>query len=150
MVKGGLGVAIIAFIAVVIGAAFMTSLANNVTSITQANTVINESTAFVNGSSVALDNSQLDSLTSITNGTAVLRETTDYTVDLAKGVIAFSTLNTTLADTNYDVTYVYRDVGNSTARNLIVLVILLFAIGVFTTVLYFLSPQLRELIDGMM
>jgi hypothetical protein len=134
-----------AFIAVVIGVSLLTSTANATTAATQQNSVVNESIVLVNATAVALDYNQLDALTTLanaTNGTDTLTVNTDYTVDLSSGEI------TSLGRAGtFHATYTYRQVGNQVARTLTNLIVILFALGVFGAVLYYLSPQFRELMQ---
>ena len=133
---------VMAFIFLLVGVTFIGVIANESTSITQQNTVVNETVALVNQSTLTLANNQLDSFTSLVNSsnasqTYVLN--TDYTVDLDGGkVTSLSPTGAALA------TYVYRDVGNSTARTLINLILIFFAIGLLMTSAGFAMKGLRE------
>lgn len=146
--KSGMGMAAIlgAFIFAIIGVALIGGLADSTVDATEAKTVVNETLAFVNGTTVSLANSQLDSFTSLRNGTVVLDAVSDdYSVNLDQGSVICLTSNSSIADGDYDATYVYRNIGDSSSRTLLLLVILFFALAILIGVIAALSPSFREM-----
>jgi uncharacterized membrane protein affecting hemolysin expression len=142
------GVLLVAFVAVILGIAFLTSIANDTTRVTQANTITNESITWAsNGATVGLANNQLDSITSIKNSTggSILTQGTNYTVNLDTGQLTSVNRNGTFL-----VIYAYRQVGNAAARNVLNVVLpMLFAIGVLLALLWALSPSFRDLVKDL-
>lgn len=130
---------VMSFVFILVGVILMGSVADEVTSITQENTVTSESISITNQSTTSLANSQLDSFTNLGNATANLTINTDYTVDLSAGTV------TSLGPTgSYDADYVYREVGNATSRTLINLITLFFALGVMLAGVGFAVKGLRD------
>jgi hypothetical protein len=133
------------FIILIVGVALLISLADTTTDVTEAKTVINESVTLVNATAVGLANNQLDSITSVINATNASESLTsgvNFTADLSAGTI---TLISAGEAGVWNVTYIHRQVGNSTARTLITLVILFFVLGLLGMTLAALSPSFREL-----
>jgi hypothetical protein len=133
-----------AFMSAIIGAVMLTSLADSQTATTQATTATNESLTLTTGIPGYLRNNQLDSITSVVNGTSSLVEGTNYTANYAQGWI--NKTQSFTANGTYKVTYVYRQVGDAGSRTMLGLIPLTFALGVFLTVLAALSPQFRDMI----
>lgn len=139
----GLKTMIGTFIILVVGISLLVSIANSATDVTEVKTVTNESTALLNATAVNLDNTQLVAVSRVGNTSHTLTETTHYTYDLAQGTVTL----VNLADATYDVSYTYRQVGNSTARSLISLVVIFFVIGLLLLVVAVVSPSFREMIN---
>lgn len=142
----GLGGIIFAGIFIIVAAVLASSVADNQVAATQANTVTNESVTLINATAVSLDNNQLDSITSVvnaTNASDTLALGVGYTANLEDGTI------TSLGRSgNWNVTYVWREVGDSTARTLTDLVTLFFVLGAFLFAVGMLfKDNLRELMD---
>lgn len=134
-----------AFIFLIIGVSVIQPLADSTVDATEAKPITNESIALVNGTGTAAANSQWDSFTQLSNNSRILVEDTDFTVNLGLGVVTLNTLDNTISDGNYDLSYVYRNVGNSTARTLIILVILFFALAVLLGVIAILVPSFKDM-----
>lgn len=134
---------LLSFMFLLVGVILLGVVADETTGATQANTVTNETISLTNGSTTSLANSQLDSFTSLvnsSNASQTYTRDTDYTVDLAAGSV------TSLGPSgNANATYVFREVGNSTARSLTNLVIIFFAIGVFLASVGFAVRAFREM-----
>lgn len=152
-----------AFIAIILGAVFLTAIANEVVKTTNHFPISNES---VNVSAIAnatddinvtaeiyLTYRNISSITNITNitGELTLAPTTDYVYFTANGSITF--LNTTntvsLITSAGNLTYVnydyYRDeymAGQPAARTVTFLIILFFALGIITIAIDFGLKQL--------
>lgn len=126
-------------VVLIIGIQLLVAAANSVTDVTEAKTVTNESMSLVNGTAVAAAHTQWDSVTRVGNTTVTLNETTQYTVDLPHGTVTLIGTSGT-----YDVSYVYRQVGNSTSRTLVLLIILFMAIGILAYTFRDLIPFLRD------
>jgi hypothetical protein len=133
---------VLSFIFLLVGVILLGVIADEVTAITQQNTINNETVTLTNSSTTSLANSQLDSFTSLVNSSNTSQtyvEDTDYTVDLSGGsVTSLSPSGAALA------TYVYRDVGNSAARSLTVLITLFFTFGVFLASVGFAVKGLKD------
>lgn len=139
----GLGGIIFAGIFIIVAAVLAGSVADNQVAATQANTVTNETITLVNATAVSLDNNQLDSITSVVNASGVALTSANYTANLEDGTI---TSNGPAGA--FNVTYVWREVGDSTARTLTDLVTLFFVLGAFLFAIGMLfKDNLRELMD---
>lgn len=136
---------LIAFMAVVIGTALLTSVADSTTSVTQTNTVNNETVTLVNATAVSLDQNQLAAITSVTNATNstdTLTEGDDFTANLQDGTI------TSLGrGGNFNVTYTWREVGDSTARTLVSFNALFFTLGIMLLVYAIFDPGFKNLME---
>lgn len=133
---------IMAFIFLLVGVIFIGVIADEITAITQSNSIVNETVALVNGSSLNLANSQLDSFASLvnsSNSSQIYVLNTDFLIDLNGGILT-STNPTGAALATYN----YRDVGDSTSRTLILLVIIFFAIGIFIASAGFAMKGLQD------
>lgn len=144
MATGQIGAILSAFLVIVIGAALLTTTADEQTRITQLNTVNNETIALVAGTAVPLANNQLATIGTVynaSNASRVLTAGQNYTVDMSAGTISAIGIS---GDFNVT-TYTWREVGDSTSRTLVILVIVFLAIAILTGVLAALSPSFREL-----
>ena len=141
-----LGAILGAFIMVVVGAALLTSTANSTTSATQLYSVVNESATLTNNTVTQLAHTQLSAVSRVGNASLTLDPNSDYDVNLAQGQITLSTPNATVKNRAYDVSYTYHEVGDASARTIINLVIIFFALAVFLFVLALLMPSFRDMI----
>lgn len=124
-----LGLLMGGFIVLIMGLTLIPAVADQVTSATEIKTTTNESITFGSGGPVVqLAQNQLVAFTSITNTTVTVLSG-NYSVDLSAGKVT-PTASTGLPNGTYDATYTYREVGNSTSRTLISLVVLFFAISI--------------------
>ena len=139
----GLGLLLLGFVLLLVGIIFIGIVADEITRVNQANTVTNETITLTNQSVTSLDNSQLDSFTSLvnaSNGSQVYTLNTDYTVDLSAGEI------TSLGPSgDANATYVYREVGSATARTLTNLVNIFFALGILGISIFVGLKGLRDM-----
>lgn len=134
-----------AFIFLIVALALIGSIANSTTDATEAKTVTNESMALINVTAVASANNQWDSVTRIGNASLTLTSGSNYTVDLTQGEVTLLSGTTLPTTGTYDVSYVYRNVGDTTSRGLINLIVLFFAIAILVTTIAYLSPSFREM-----
>lgn len=147
MAKGKeVGAMVAAFVFVIVGITLIVGLANSQTDATELKSVVNESVSLVNNSGVSLANSQVETLSRVGNASTTLVEDTDYTVNLAKGEVTLNTGNASVADRAYDVSYTYRNVGDSTSRVLVNLVVMFFAIAILLFLIGMLSPTFRDML----
>ena len=131
-----------AFLFIVIGVALLVSLANNENAVSGSFTVTNESVALINGTMVNLKNGVVSSVTRVGNSTVTVAAA-NYTLTSPQGLTLLNGQTRT-----YDVTYVYDNTPDATSSTILDLVILFFALGIIGGVLYYLSPNFRDLIDG--
>ena len=131
-----------AFIFAVIAIALAISLANNQVLVTQTVSVMEQKT-LTNGTTTQLTNGIITGITSIVNATNASQSqpSTNYTVVPPQGLY-FSGGRSGL----FNVTYTYSYVPDATSNTLITLVTLFFVFGIIGGVLYYLSPNFRELI----
>lgn len=135
---------LVAFMIVVLGAAFLTTVADETTEMTQTNTVTNESATLTNNTATTLANNQLGAVTRVGNASLTIAPSF-YDVNLDTGTItARWAANATLANRAYDVSYTWREVGNSTARTLINTIVLFFALGMVLIVVAIFMPRWKE------
>jgi len=140
-----LGMLVVGFVLLILGIVFTQMIANSVTSATQANTITNESINWVaNGATVSLTKNQLDSITSIKNSTggSLLTAPANYTFSLSQGTVTSVNRNGT-----FFVTYIYRDVGDSTSRSTLSLVVIFIALAVLLFIIAMMSPGFREMMN---
>jgi len=141
------GVLILAFVIAIVGVTLASQLANSQTAATQLNTVNNETAALVNGTAVKLLNNQLSSITTVynaTNATDIIA-TANYTANLDQGTITLINSRTG----NFNITYTYYKVKDSTARTIITLMVLFFCIAVLVMTVAVLNPTFREMLEGL-
>jgi len=147
MVEMKMGPILVAFIGLILGITFLVALSNSTVDATEVKTVINESAVLGNNSATKLDNNQWVSVTRVGNTSTPLIQTTDYTVDLAAGEVTLASGNASVTNGTYDVSYTYRNVGNSSARTIVNLVTLFFSLAVLLFLIGALSPQFRDMIN---
>lgn len=132
------------FVFIVIALALLTALADQTTSVTQTYTVVNESAVLVNGTPVALQYGIIQSISGVINASNATVAAANYTLQQPKSITLLNGINGT-----YRVTYTYVPVGSGSTNTLVGLVVLLFALALFTTALYYLNPTFRDTIDGL-
>lgn len=140
---------LVSFVFLVIAIALLGSTADSIFDTTTAKTVTNETITLQINTPVALANNQLDSFTKFYNGSAgttSIVDTSNYSVDLDTGEVTLLDNVTYGTGTGWQATYVYREVGNTSARTLISLITIFFAIGVFLMFLGLYSDTFRDLI----
>lgn len=124
-----LGIAITAFVLILVGIALIDPIADSVYDARNTYSITNESFAGVNATAVALTYDDFEAVSEVRNSShAVMTVTTDYTVGAADGEITVrSGTGTYYADYVY-----YPDgyVSDSTSRILLNLLVIFFAIGV--------------------
>jgi len=147
----GVGVFIVAFVVIILGVTFLTTIADTTQDITSLKTVENESIAVVNNTDVELANRQLSSFTLLRcdNSSANMTVGTgNYTVRLTPGTINVNPTDGACVGTaeKWLGTYTYRDIGDSTSRTFISLLPLFMALAVFLFTIGMFIPQFREFI----
>lgn len=132
---------IISFIFLLVGVVFVSVLATEITGVTQANSIL-ENISIANNTVTSLSHNQLDNFNSLVNATNtsdVFVLNTDYTVDGSAGTV------TSLGPTGLArASYVYREVGDSTARSLTNLTIIFYVLGIFGAAVFFAIRGLKE------
>jgi hypothetical protein len=134
---------VMSFMFLLVGVLLISVIADETTGATQAVSVNNETITLVNGTGVSLANNQLDSFTSLinaTNAADALTVDVDFTVNLPSGEVTSITGNAG----GFNATYVYREIGNATARSLVNMILVFFAIGIFMASVGFAVKGLRE------
>lgn len=143
--ESGLKILLTAFIGLVIGVTLLISTADNTQRSTQLNAVNNQTTALINGTAVSLGYNQLNSLTSIYNATNASQTVAaaNYTVDLPQGTVTLLNGRTG----NYNVTFTYYLVGDSTARTLLTTNNLFFALGILLLLIAVAYPLFKDMMN---
>jgi hypothetical protein len=144
--KNLMGVLIIFFITVIIGLVMFQVTADNVATISSTPTVVNESVASVYlGIPETLANDDLVSFSALYNTTGELIPATNYTVNLATGVLTLTSnaiaVNNTALKANY-VYYANTYVKDNTSRSLVALITTLFAIGLLLVGVYYVFKKM--------
>lgn len=133
-----LGITITAFILLIIGVVLLTEVGDQVAITTDSDHsttyVFDEQITAENDTITYLANDDLRNLYNITNSTDVVMVAyRDYTFDLSSGwVLVYANASDPDSHTGYNVTYDYIPstyVQNGTARNLLDLIVLFFAVG---------------------
>lgn len=134
---------LLAFILVIMAVAFIGAIADSATSATQLNTATNETTALTNTSAASLDHNQLASVTSVikANNASIVIAAANYTADLDQGTIRL--INGVAGD--YNVTYTYYEVKDSTSRTLISFNVLFFALATLLMAIGILYPLYKKM-----
>ncbi len=140
MVTENLKPILLAFVVLLIGAVFISEVADNVVDVTGITIVTNETFVPVNGSGVPLTNNQLVAFNRIANESGAF-DTGNFTVNLQQGEVTW--IAGPLAGV-YQTSYTYRKVGDGASRTIVNITILLFAIGILGGFLAAISPSFRD------
>lgn len=140
MVNSSLKPIILGFVFIVLAGVFIQSIANTTTDVTEIKTASNESITLVNGTPVSLANNQLVAVQRVANGSGAFYSG-NFTTNLPQGQITWTA--GALVGT-FQTTYIFRQVGDGTARSLTTIIVLLFALGIFISFLAIQNEGFRE------
>lgn len=142
---GLLSWAIMAFILLILGTVFLTSIANETNSLTEIQTITNESFAGILNQNVSLGQTDLTAVSAIRNTTATVAAS-NYTVNLSQGTILLHSVQvngTFFADYTYFTTDFISD---NPSRTLLRLVALFFAISILILIVMITLPQIKDIL----
>jgi len=142
--KNFMGVAIIAFIAVILGISFLSSTADDTARITAPTSQTNESFTGSNSSQVNITYANLVTTVVRTSTGITMTENANYTVNTTSGAIQLVNLS---AGTYYtDYTYYHNDyVSDSSTRTVTGVIVIMFALGVLAILIAYVYPRIREI-----